>query len=173
VNGSRRALRALAIAGVLSACALGVVDPDSTDSRLRSSVVPDDSWTRVERANFSYAVPPGFLKLDVQPIDSDAATHASGSSSLHHDYGWYTGPWSRAQHLGEALSEVVEQDVRIGGRTAQVVSYRSGEVWVVRAWWGRVRVQQGQGEHLLLSGETEDIRIREILLAALYSVRFK
>jgi hypothetical protein len=122
---------------------------------------------------FFVRVPPGFLKLDVQPIDSDAATHASGRSSLHHDYGWYTGPWSRAQHLGEALSEVVEQDVRIGGRTAQVVSYRSGEVWVVRAWWGRVRVQQGQGEHLLLSGETEDIRIREILLAALYSVRFK
>jgi hypothetical protein len=162
----------LAAASLLVACQVGVVDPQSADPRLQTSVVPDDTWGRMSRETFSYSVPPGFMNLELQPIDSDAVTFALGGSSLHHDYGWYTGPWSAEQHYGGALAEVVEQRVRIGGRTAQLVAYRSDGAWVVRAWWGKVGTRRGQDEDLLLYGQTDDARVRALLLASIYSVRF-
>jgi hypothetical protein len=124
----------------------------------------------MERDLFTYRIPPGFQNLNLQPIDSDAVMFAQGSSTLHHDYGWYTGPWSFEQHSGSLPSEVVEQQVRIGGLTAQVVSYRDGSVYVVRAWWSLER--QGQQTYLLLEGRTEDTAVRARLLAAIYSVEF-
>ena len=157
---------------LLVACQIGVVDPQSADPRLQTSVVPDDTWQRMSRETFSYAVPPGFQNLQLQPIDSDAVTFALGGSSLHHDFGWYTGPWSAEQHFGGPLSEVVEQRVRIGGRTAQLVAYRSEGAWVVRAWWEKVRTRSSQDEDLLLHGQTDDARVRALLLASIYSVRF-
>jgi hypothetical protein len=163
----------LGAALVLGACEPGVVDPNAADPRLQTSVVADATWHRLARATFSYSVPPGFVDLALQPIDSDAVTFALGNSSLHHDFGWYTGPWSADQHHGGPLSDVVEQSVRIGGRTAQLVSYRAGGVWVVRAWWGKVRTSGGQEDDLLLQGETDDFRVRSLLLASIYSVRFE
>jgi hypothetical protein len=162
----------IALVSLLVACQLAVVDPQSADPRLQTSVVPDASWQRMQRETFSYSVPPGFVDLRLQPIDSDAVTFALGGSSLHHDYGWYTGPWSAEQHYGGSLSEVVEQRVNIGGRTAQLVSYRSDGVWVVRAWWEKVRTRGIQDDDLLLHGQTDDPRVRALLLASIYSVRF-
>lgn len=162
----------LVLASLLVACQLSAIDPQSADPRLQTSVVPDGSWQRMQRETFSYSVPPGFVNLQLQPIDSDAVTFALGGSSLHHDYGWYTGAWSPEQHHGGALSEVVEQRVRVGGRTAQLVAYRSDGVWVVRAWWEKVRTRSSQDEDLLLYGQTDDSRVRALLLAAIYSVRF-
>jgi hypothetical protein len=156
---------------LLAACEAGIVDPEHADSRLRTSVVPDASWGLLERDTFSYRIPPGFQNLNLQPIDSDAVTHASEGSTLHHDYGMYTGPWSLQQHAGDPLGDVVEQSVRIGGRTAQVVSYRSDGVWVLRAWWALER--QGQQTYLLLEGRTPDAAVRAQLLAAVYSVQFR
>ena len=109
-----------------------------------------------------------FRDLHLQPIDSDAVMFASGGSTLHHDYGWYTGPWSLEQ--SGAPAELVEQRVNVGGRTAQVVAYRSGSTYVVRAWWALER--QGQQTSLLLEGQTEEAAVRAQLLAAIYSVRF-
>jgi hypothetical protein len=161
----------LLTAALLAACGAGIVDPEDADARLRTPVVPDASWGRMERDLFTYRVPPGFENLDLQPIDSDAVTHASGTSSLHHDYGMYTGPWSLGQNVGVAIADVVEQTVRIGGRAAQLVSYRSGGFWTVRAWWEMER--HGHQTYLLLEGRTEDPSVREQLLAAIYSVRFR
>lgn len=153
---------------LLAACEPGVVGPDEVDAGLRTSVVPDASWGYMERDLFSYRIPPGFQDLHLQPIDSDAVMFASGSSTLHHDYGWYTGPWSLEQ--SGAPAELVEQRVNVGGRTAQVVAYRSGSTYVVRAWWALER--QGQQTSLLLEGQTEEAAVRPQLLAAIYSVRF-
>jgi hypothetical protein len=169
----RAASSVLASTLVFGACEPGVVDPNAADPRLQTSVVADGSWHRVERPTFSYSVPPGFVDLGLQPIDSDAVTFAQGNSSLSHDFGWYTGPWRADQHHGGPLTDVVDQEVRIGGRTAQLVSYRAGGVWVVRAWWGGVRTRGGQDDDLLLHGETDDFRVRGLLLASIYSVRFE
>jgi hypothetical protein len=161
----------LLVVTLLAGCEEGIVDPEQADSRLRTSVVPDASWGVLERDTFSYRIPPGFQDLGLQPIDSDAVTHALNESTLHHDYGMYTGPWTLQQHSGEPPEEVVEQRVRIGGRTAQVVSYRADGFWGVRAWWALER--QGQQTYLLLEGRTPDLSVRELLLAAVYSVQFR
>ena len=155
---------------ILAACDAGVVGPDDVDASLRTSVVPDASWATMERDLFTYRIPPGFQDQHLQPIDSDAVFFALGSSTLHHDYGMYTGPFSFEQHAGEALEDVVEQRVRIGGRVAQVVGYRENGVYVVRASWSLER--QGQQTYLLLDGRTEDLAVRARLLAAIYSVEF-
>lgn len=158
---------------LLAACGSGVVEPDEADPRLSTSVVPAADWERVQRDDFSFQVPPGFQKLDLQPIDSDAATWATGSSSLHYDYGWYTGPWSAEETIdGHRVRDVTRQRVRIGGRTAELVAFRYGAVQVVRAWWGAVDSSHGQAEDLLVRIETDDPALRELLLASIYSVRF-
>jgi hypothetical protein len=124
----------------------------------------------MERDLFSYRIPPGFQDLHLQPIDSDAVMFSQGTSTLHHDYGWYTGPWSLEQNSDPAPAEVIEQQVRIGGREAQVVGYREGAVYVVRASWKLERnVQQ---TWLLIEGRTEDPAVRARLLATIYSVEF-
>lgn len=169
-----RSLLLLLLATSPPGCGPGILDPDDADPRLQTSVVPGEGWVRVDREGFSFALPPGFEKTAAQPIDSDAANYVFGGSSLHHDYGYYTSAWSRehmAQH-GIEVSDLVEQRVRIGDRTAQLVAYRSGGTYVVRAWWGSVRRSFGVDEHLLLLGETDDVQMRRTLLASIYSVRF-
>ena len=159
---------------LLVGCGPGVLEPSEADPSLRTSVVPGAAWERIERGAFSFLLPPGFEKLPLQPIDSDAATYALGSSSLHHDYGWYTGPWSPDGNLdGDPVRDVVRQRVRIGGKEAELVSFRYGSVLVVRAWWGSVARSYGQEEHLLLRVETDDPAQREQLLASIYSVGFR
>jgi hypothetical protein len=152
----------------LAACDADVVTPDDVDESLRTAVVPDASWATMERDLFTYRIPPGFQDLHLQPIDSDAVMFASGGSTLHHDYGMYTGPFSLDQHAGAA--DVVEQQVKIGGRTAQVVGYREGAVYVVRASWKLER--EGQQTYLLIEGRTEELSVRAQLLAAIYSAEF-
>ena len=163
----------LASLGLL-ACGPGIVEPEEADSRLRTSVVAGGDWQRVDREDFSFLVPPGFEKLALQPIDSDVAAWALGSSSLGYDYGWYTGPWSPEESIdGQPVRDVTRQRVRIGGRTAEMVAFRYGTVHVVRAWWGEVDRSHGQDEHLMLRIETDDRGLREQLLASIYSVQFR
>lgn len=155
------------------ACDAGPVGPDDADPGLRTSVVPGEDWVRVERSSFSFSLPPGFEKLPLQPIDSDAAVYALLSSSFHHDYGWYTGPWTpEGQVDGFPITDVVKQMVLVGGKRAEVVSFRYGATYVVRAWWAHVARSHGQNEHLLVRIETDEPQVRQALLAAIYSVRF-
>lgn len=173
--GSRNARRTLSVAlafALISGCS-EVIAPEDADAPFRTDVVPTESWTRVERPGFSFLLPPGFEKLPLVPIDSDAAVYQSGSSSLHHDYGYYTGPWSDPGAIdGAQIRNVVRQDMRIGGRNAEVVAFRYGAVYGVRAWWGRVKRSYGMDEHLLMRIETDDAAVRAELLASIYSVRF-
>ncbi|HSM61962.1 MAG TPA: hypothetical protein VK849_14230 [Longimicrobiales bacterium] len=169
----RSALLLLPLLALALACDSGPLDPEDADPRLRTSVVPGEDWIRIERPGFSFSLPPGFEKLPLQPIDSDAATYALASSYFHHDYGWYTGPWSNEGQIdGDPIREVVRQWVLVGGKAAELVSFRYGGTWVVRAWWGRVASSHEQDEHLLVRIETDDLQAREALLASIYSVRF-
>lgn len=163
----------LVAAVAMTGCS-GVLDPEDADPRLRTSIEPDASWSTMERDAFTYRVPPGFEQIAAQPIDSDAVTFVRDEANLHHDYGWYTGPWTDKTEIGGApVREVVRQEVRIGGRAAEVVSFRYGNVWVVRAWWPSVGRWGGEPGDLLLRGETVGAADRDELLAALYSVRFR
>lgn len=158
---------------VVSGCGSDVVGPEDADPRLRTDVTPAADWILVQRPGFSFLLPPGFEKLPLQPIDSDAATYALRDSYLHHDYGFYTGPWSQDGLMdGTAIRDVVRQYVRIGERTAELVSFRYGAIQVVRAWWSRVDTAHGQDEHLVVRIETPDVQVRAELLASIYSVTF-
>src|SRR5688572_23297611 len=109
---------------VLIAACNGPVSPERAEPALRTSVLPDDGWTRVVRSGFgggqgfSFSVPRGFEKLNLQPIDSDAAVYVRGDASIHYDFGAYTSAPTVEGTDG------VSQKIRIGGRSAIVVSYR-------------------------------------------------
>lgn len=163
----------LALLVLTTACGSGPTSPAKADPRLRTSFVPGADWSLIRRAEFSFLLPPGYDKLPLQPIDSDAATYASGTSSLHYDYGFYTGPWSDGgQEDGATVQDLVRQRVSVGGRVAEVVSFRRAGAYVVRAWWRRVGQSNGQDEHLLMRIDADDLHEREVLLAAIYSVEF-
>jgi hypothetical protein len=156
-----------------TACGSEPLSPAKADPRLRTSFIPGADWLLVKRPGFSFLLPPGYEKLPLQPIDSDAATFASGASSLHYDYGWYTGAWTEdGQPDGTPIEDLVRQRVSVGGRVAEVVSFRYADTYVVRAWWRQVGQSHGQDEHLLVRIESNDPHEREVLLASLYSVEF-
>jgi len=157
----------LVLAPLLSGCA-GPVLPERADAPLYTNVTPGDDWTRVRRSRFSFSVPPGFQKLNLQPIDSDAAVYARADASLHYDFGSYTAAPSIEGADG------VRERMRIGGRTATVVSYRRSDgPYVVKAWWEDVSRGPTGPHHLLMEAAFRSAQDRPQLLAAIYSVRFE
>ncbi len=174
MNARRRSARYLIpLLALVAACDLGPLSPEHADPRLRTGLVPGADWSLIERPGFSFLLPPGYRQLPLQPIDSDAATYASGESSLHYDYGWYSGPWTDMTEVdGTPVEDRVRQRVWIGDRVAEMVSFRYGGTYVVRAWWERVARSNDQDEHLLVRIDTDDAHEREVLLASIHSVRF-
>ncbi len=163
----------LASTVVLASC-VGPVSPNRAEPALRTAVVADESWVRVIRpgfggsTGFSFSLPPGFENANLSPIDSDAALHRRQEANLHYDFGAYTS----APHAEG--TDTVKQRIRIGGRTAVVVSYRRPDGGsVVKAWWKEVSHGAIGPNHLLMMAEFTSETDRSELLAAIYSVRFE
>lgn len=155
---------------IVAACGTDIMAPEDLPPDLRAPQITDSSAQWVVRDAFSYPVPEGFEVVEVQPIDSDVAVHIRGNDTLSHDFGWYSGPWTLNAH--HDVSQVREAWVLLGGRLAQLVSYRLGDRYVVRAWWESVeRSRHGDG-HLVLRGESDTEAGRKELLSVIHSVRF-
>ena len=153
------------------ACGTDVLAPEDLPADLRPPELSIASWDRVVRDGFSFALPPGFVKREGTPIDSDAASYAREDDDLHYDYGAYSGRWHATSN--KPVSEIREAWVRLGGRTAQLVSYRLDGRYVIRAWWENVGRAPGLGDlHLVVRGESETEAGRRELLAVIHSVRF-
>jgi hypothetical protein len=153
-----------------AACGIDLVAPEDLPDGFRAPELETSSWQRVVRDAFSYAVPPGFVDSGGMPIDSDAVAHARGEDGLSHDFGLYSGRWSPSPN--ENLSDIAEVWTPIGGRRAQLVSYRLDGRYVVRAWWESV-VRAPYGDlHLVVRGEGTTLAARQEVLAAIHSVRF-
>lgn len=169
-----RAAALLVSLAVLGGCqGRDLLAPEDLPSGFEDPALNLTGWERIERDGFSFALPPGFERESGIPIDSDAATyaHALRGDVLHHDYGPYTGPWEAHRHPFDVDAEVVR--VELAGRTAQLVSYRQDDRYVVQAWWEGVAPFPGVGEiHLLLRGSAATGEGREALLAVIHSVRF-
>ncbi|MEX2571949.1 MAG: hypothetical protein WD737_11675 [Gemmatimonadota bacterium] len=158
----------------LIGCAQAPVVPDHAPPGLRTSLVPTAEWERVTRPGFgappgfSFLLPPGFERFDLQPIDSDAATYVRGEAELHYDFGPYSG---RPTATG---GDVIEQQIRIGGRGARVVAYtRADGRQVVAAWWENVSRGPIGRNHLLIRAEFPSPADRDELLASIYSVEWE
>lgn len=163
----------LASTVLLGSCA-DQISPDTAEPPFRTSVAPDGSWVRVIRpgfagsTGFSFWVPPGFQQLALQPIDSDAAVYTRQGASIHYDFGVYT---SAPDAEG---TETVRKRIRIGDRTALMISYRRTDGrYVIRAWWEQVSRGRLGANHLLMVGEFSSEADRPELLGAIYSVRFR
>lgn len=153
-----------------AACGVDLVAPEDLPPIFSAPELETSSWQRLVRDTFSYAIPPGFMDTGGTPIDSDAVNHARGEDSLHHDFGLYSGEWRPSGN--ENVSDIEEVWTVLGGRRAQLVSYRLDGRYVVRAWWKSV-VRASSGDlHLVLRGESATQSVREELLAAIHSVRF-
>lgn len=155
---------------IAAGCGAEILGPDGVPPELRAPPLSVASWEQVVREEFSYALPPGFEATGATPIDSDAATWVRGDDSLQHDFGRYSGPWTASRN--EDMTEVSVLWARLGGRSAQLVSYRIADRYVVRAWWESV-VQSELGDlHLVVLGESDTSAGRDELLSVIRSVRF-
>lgn len=153
-----------------AACGVDLVAPEDLPEGFRAPELATSSWQRVVRDAFSYAVPPGFVDTGAIPIDSDVVSHARDEDGLGHDFGLYSGAWRPSENV--PVSDVAVVWTVIGGRRAQLVSYRLDGRYVVRAWWESV-VRASYGDlHLVVRGESTTLAVRQELLAAIHSVRF-
>lgn len=146
------------------------LDPEDLPGELRDPQLSALAWEEVVRDGFSFRIPPGFSKIDAIPIDSDAASYTRGEDGVHYDYGAYSGPWQATSN--EPVSGVTKALVMLGGRPAQLVSYRLDGRYVVRAWWGDVGRSALGSLDLVVRGESDTPRGRRELLAVIHSVRF-
>ena len=163
-------LLSLIMATALPACGSDLMEPGDLPPELRAPDISSATWERVTRDGFSFALPDGFVQLAGTPIDSDAASFARDEASLLYDYGLYTGPWENTGGL--AASDVLVEWVRLGGRRAQLVSYRAAGRYVLRAWWPDVERSRHGDLHLLMQAEADTQHERRELLAVIHSVRF-
>lgn len=155
---------------LFAACGIDLVAPEDLPEGFRPPALDTSSWERLVRDDFSYAVPPGFVAVSAVAIDSDALGHARGEDGLLHDYGLYSGEWSPSPN--HPISDVREVWTVLGGRLAQLVSYRLDDRYVVRAWWEDVASGPGGVQHLVVRGESATLSARDELLATIHSVRF-
>lgn len=167
----RPTVRTALLSLLLVGCGADLMSPEELPPHLRAPEVSLNSWQLVDRDDFSFRLPGGFEKVDAIPIDSDAAIYARDDDALTYDYGLYSSPWRASPN--EPVSDVTEVQVRLGGRPAQLVSYRLNGRYVVRAWWGAVG-RSGVGElDLVVRGEASTQEGRSVLLAVIHSVRFE
>jgi hypothetical protein len=166
----RRPLTAALATLLIAGCGADLVGPEALPPHLRAPEVSLNAWEVVDREDFSFRLPPGFEKTDAIPIDSDAASYTRGANALSYDYGLYSGPWSASPN--KPVSDVTEVRTWLGGRPAQLVSYRLDGRYVVRAWWGEVG-RSGVGQlDLVVRGESATQDGRRELVAVLHSVTF-
>jgi hypothetical protein len=154
----------------LSACGQNLLTPEELPAELRATDVSVTSWEQIVREDFSFRLPPGFVKTEAIPIDSDAASYVRGEDFVSHDYGAYSGPWTRTPN--KTVSDVIERWVELGGRRAQLVSFRLDGRYVIRAWWGGVGRSLLSELDLVVRGETSSAGVRQELLGVIHSVRF-
>lgn len=154
---------------VLSGCS-DLLAPEDLPPNLRAPELAVSSWEQVVRDDFSFRLPPGFAKTDAVPIDSDAASYVRGDDGLSYDYGAYSGPFRPTPN--EPIADVTEAHVLLGGRPAQLASYRLDGRYVVRAWWGRVGRSSLGDLDLVVRGESDTTEGRREILAVIHSVRF-
>lgn len=153
----------------LSGCS-DLLAPEDLPEQLRAPQLSVSTWEHVVRDGFSFRLPPGFSKTDGIPIDSDAASYVRDNDVLHYDYGAYSAPWQRSQM--EPVSDLIEVRVMLGGRPAQLVSYRLDGRYMVRAYWGGVGSSTLGQLDLVVRGESSTVGGRRDLLAVIHSVRF-
>lgn len=162
----------LAVPAVLAGptgCADSLTAPEDLPEMLAAQMDPAPEWEEVERPGFSFLLPPGFEKLPLTPIDSDAASYERNTAFLMYDHGWYS-PRPRAP---EGAEDVVRAQTRIGGRVATLLAYRLGGARVVEAFWAHVGGGGGQERvDLFMRADAEDEDDLKELVAAIHSVRF-
>lgn len=162
---------ALVAALAVAACSDPLVPPAGLPSALRAPDVSTAGWRLLERPGFSVRLPPGFEDLGLQPIDSDAAVfEKDGVSTLWYDHGIYSGPIRVPDGATEVFRDV---RTRIGGRVATLVAFREGGEWLVGARWDGLGGHGPDEVALLVAGRTPLSGVRDEILAAIHSVRFR
>lgn len=158
----------LAVLAGATGCADSLTAPEDLPEVLAAQMDPGPQWEEVERPGFSFLLPPGFEKLPLTPIDSDAASYERGTAFLMYDHGWYS-PRPRAP---EGAEDVTRAETRIGGRVATLLAYRLGGARVVEAFWARVGGGGQQRVDLFMRADAEDTDDLKELVATIHSVRF-
>lgn len=126
-------------------------------------------WEVVDRPGFSFRIPPGFEKLDLQPIDSDAARYETqdGASSLSYDFGFFSA---------DIDEDEADCTARIGGFDARVAVVNTQDRRTVSAFWPELPNEgPALGDELALRMDGEAASAEELarLLAAIGTVEIE
>lgn len=139
--------------------------------------VSTEGWLRVDPGPFSMQVPPGFDRVDVQPIDSRAGAfrRTSNGAEITYDYGWYSNDLAPG---ATALTDEARCTDTIGGLPVTIVTGEGNEgsetagSYVVAGTWRNVE-RGDQPVHLTVWSTTRDSAEIDMLLAVLQSVQFE
>lgn len=160
--GMERAVATGVTCAVVAACG-GVITGVDPSGPCLAPGLDTSSWDVVDRAGFDFRLPPGFVDLQLQPIDSDAQAYelGDGEAFLTYDFGFYTAD----------LTDFV-CSVDIGGHPARVSLREEAGTTYVTARWRSVGQSQSGGPDtaLLMRGETGRADAVDAMLAAIHTV---
>lgn len=139
-----------------------------------ASLTDTDGWETVDCKRFSFRLPAGYKKVDVQPTDSYVEEWRGGELQIvTFDYGEYSSTLEEFK----SLERFIQWTESIGGHSAKVVAgwdkdggyYTEGAKHIVAATWRNVR----PGVHLTLGATAPTVEEQPTLLGILRTVRFR
>lgn len=137
-------------------------------------------WQTIDADAFTFRLPPGFERQDVQAIDSRAETWRRGAAVVSFDMGWYS---SDLRDSGGMYDDYQACTENIGGRDAYLITAiinnpadtaQHGR-YVAAATWRDIPRPDSRDDtpvHLTIWTETADAAARDEMLRVLRSVRF-
>jgi hypothetical protein len=170
-SSARRPLAAVVLLAGLTACGEDpvAVPRDEIPSAFGTRSVPGPDWTLVERASFSFELPPGFVEAGMQVSrTSGRYLRPRDGTTLAFDL----GPEPRGIRPPADATGVRQAWTILGGRRVHLAKWTVDGTSVVRGWWPRVGERDGVVQGLWVGGTFTQVSGRDDLLAAIRSVSF-
>jgi hypothetical protein len=131
---------------------------------------PDAAWPRIELGPFSLQLPPGYVRLQAQGIDSYVGRFSTNGRTLGFDFGMYSSPLSSWGHPEWRDYQACRQ--RIGGHLARLITARRDSLYLAGAAWRELSGSGKGADHLTISVVSSDSLGQAEAAQILRSVRF-
>lgn len=136
----------------------------------------ETAWQTIDaEGRFSFQLPQGMNRQEVQPIDSFGQQYAGDGMLVAFDYGWYSDPLNRL----ESQPEYWEKWQEIGGFNAKLIGYRldsgsvSGPSYYAGVSFRNITHEGAQPIHFTMSISYNDSENRNTAIKILESIRFE
>lgn len=145
-----------------------------------ASAEDTSGWQLIDAGAFTFRLPAGFERENVQAIDSRAESYRFGEARVSFDLGWYS---SDLRNTAGTFTDYRACTETIGGHDAYVITAVIDDPadtaqdarYVTAATWRDIRAPDARDDmpvHLTLWTETDDADNRDEMLRVLRSVEF-